>query len=125
MQAPANLVVIIIIIIIIIIIVIIIIIIIIIITIIIIICNLQNLVREGPRSLQNQSGTLSVRARAKKIQKIGFRAQKAHSELLPGAILAPFGVPAGSPKSTKNGPGAEKARPETAPEAIFSVSSCR
>ena len=31
---------------------------------------------EGPRSLQNQSGTLSVRARAKKIQKIGFRAQK-------------------------------------------------
>ena len=36
-----------------------------------------------------------------------------------------FWDPAGSPKSTKNGPGSEKVRPETAPEAIFVVFSRR
>ena len=30
-----------------------------------------------------------------------------------------FWDPAGTQKSTKNGPGAEEVRPETAPEAIF------
>ena len=39
--------------------------------------------------------------------------------------MAPFWVPAGTPKSTKSEPGAEKVRPETAPEAIFVDFSCR
>ena len=53
------------------------------------------------------------------MQKVNFRPPKIHNSFLPGLVLAPFWVPAGSPKSTKNRPGTEKVRPETAPEAIF------
>ena len=42
-----------------------------------------------------------------------------------GPVFGDFRVPAGSPKSTKNAPGGEKARPETAPEAVFVVFSRR
>ena len=42
-----------------------------------------------------------------------------------GPFFGDFRVPAGSPKSTKNAPGGEKARPERAPEAIFVVFSRR
>ena len=42
-----------------------------------------------------------------------------------GTVFGDFRVPAGSPKSTKNAPGGEKVRPETAPEAIFVVFSRR
>ena len=38
---------------------------------------------------------------------------------LRGWVLGRFWDPAGIPKSTKNGPGDEKVRPETVPEAIF------
>ena len=41
------------------------------------------------------------------------------------ALLGSFLDPAGAPKSTKNGPGAEKVCPETAPEPIFCVFSRR
>ena len=34
-------------------------------------------------------------------------------------LFGSFWDPAGAPKSTKNGPGAEKVRPETVPETIF------
>ena len=36
----------------------------------------QNLVREGPRSLQNASGTLPEHTRAPKMQKNGLRSEK-------------------------------------------------
>ena len=42
-----------------------------------------------------------------------------------GSTFGDFGGPAGSPKSTKNGSGTEKVRPETSPEAFFVGFSCR
>ena len=79
----------------------------------------RNLLWEGPRSLRKRSGTLLEHARTKKKQKVNFRPPKIHKSFLPGLVLAIFWVPAGSPKSTKNEPGSEKVRPETAPEVIF------
>ena len=40
-------------------------------------------------------------------------------------VLGDFWDPAGTQKSTKNGPGAETVRPKTAPEPIFRVFSRR
>ena len=59
------------------------------------------------------------------MQKNKKRWPKNRIPLAPGAVLAPFWGPAGSPKSTKNGPGDEKVRPEAPPEAIFSIFSRR
>ena len=79
----------------------------------------QNRVRDGPWSLQNASGTHPEHTRATKMQKNGLRSQKGDGTFFQGAVLGRFWDPAGSPKSTKNGPGSEKVRPETAPEAFF------
>ena len=79
----------------------------------------QNLVRESPQSLQNRSGTNPENTRAKKMQKNSLRSPKKSYFFFQGAVLGRFWDPAGTLKSTKNGPGSEKVRPETAPEAIF------
>ena len=55
----------------------------------------------------------------RKCKKINFCPLQQTSHLLQGTVLGRFWDPAGTLKSTKNGPGSEKVRPETAPEAIF------
>ena len=85
----------------------------------------QNLVREGPRSLQKRSGTLPERTGAKKTQANDFRQPKNQEIPASGPVLGRFWDPAESPKSTKNGPGSEKVRPETAPEPFFCIFSRR
>ena len=85
----------------------------------------QNRVRDGPWCLQNASGTHPEHTRATEMQKNGLRSQKGNLKFFQGAVLGRFWDPAGTPKSTKNGPGAEKVRPEAAPKAIFSIFSRR
>ena len=77
----------------------------------------QNRVRNDPWSVQNASGTHPKHTRATKMQKNGSRSQKKSKNFFQGAVLGGFWDPAGTLKSTKNGPGSEKVRPETAPEA--------
>ena len=79
----------------------------------------QNLLREGPRSVRKQSGTLSERARAKKIPRISFRTKKKAADILQEAILAPFRVLAGTRKSAKNGPEAHTLLIFFRPEIVF------
>ena len=56
------------------------------------------------------------------LQKVAFRGLRIFVKF---ALLGSFWDPAGAQKSTKNGPGAEKVRPQTAPEPISRVFSRR
>ena len=77
---------------------------------------------ERPRSLPEQSQNLSrqtLRATSNKIMPKVLRV------FVKFALFGSFWDPAEAPKSTKNGPRAEKVRPETAPEPFFCVFSRR
>ena len=69
---------------------------------------------EPPRTVPKRLQTGSQNNFKKKTQKV-------LTVFVEFALLGSLSDPAGTPKSTKNGPGAEKVRPETAPEAIFCV----
>ena len=83
------------------------------------------LAKCGPGGSPEPPESVRERARAKEMRKINFCRLQQTSYFFQGTVLAPFWAPAGSPKSTKNEPGTEKVRPETAPEVIFVDSSCR
>ena len=67
----------------------------------------QSLVREGPQSLRNRSGTLPERARANKTQKNDFLGSKVDAQFFQGAVFGEvFNVVAGPGARPQLGAGA-------------------
>ena len=70
--------------------------------------SFQNLVRKGPRSLRNRSGTLPERVRAKKTQKIEKVCSQNKCENFWDRLFGIFGVRPGAQNRQKTSPGAKK-----------------